>query len=52
VSFVVTDPTLLTKTIDPTVDREQAGLPREYVADASGRVLLTSTGRPTLRVPV
>jgi hypothetical protein len=46
------NPSLLTKTIDPTVDRDQAGLPREYVADASGRVLLTSAGRPTLRVPV
>jgi subtilisin family serine protease len=52
VSFVVTDPTLLTKTIDSTVDRNQADFPREYVADASGRLLLSSVGRPTLRVPV
>lgn len=52
VSFVVTDATQLTKTIDATMAREQAGLPREYVADASGRVLLTSAGKPTLRVPV
>ncbi|MEP7019651.1 MAG: S8 family serine peptidase [Pseudonocardiales bacterium] len=52
VSFVVTDATQLTKTIDATMDREQAGLAREYVADASGRVLLTSVGKPTLRVPV
>jgi subtilisin family serine protease len=56
VSFVVTDAALLTKTIDPTMDRVQtANLPREYQADASGRVLLTSTNTtplPTLRVPV
>jgi subtilisin family serine protease len=47
-------PSQLTKTIDPTVDREQAGLPREYLAEASGRVLFTpqDTALPTLRVPV
>lgn len=44
----------LTKTIDPTVSREQAGVPREYVADASGLVTLTPTSGnvPGLRVPV
>jgi subtilisin family serine protease len=57
VSFVVTDPTALTKTIDPTMDRAQAGLPRNYLADASGRIVLTpvgatAAGRPGLRVPV
>lgn len=48
------DPTQLTKTIDPTVDRNQADLPREYVADASGRVLFTphDLALPVLRVPV
>ncbi len=47
------DPAALTKTIDPTVDRIQAGEARHYVADASGRVVLDSTnGRPDLRVPV
>ena len=45
-------PSQLTKPIDPTVSRSQGGIPRDYVADASGRVLLTSAGRPTLRVPV
>ncbi len=47
-------PSQLTKTIDPTVDRMQAGLPREYVADASGRVLFTphDGSLPQLRVPV
>ncbi|MCU1659495.1 MAG: Peptidase in kexin sedolisin [Pseudonocardiales bacterium] len=50
----IPDPTALTKTIDPTMSRDQAGLPREYVADASGRVLLTpaAPGTPVLRVPV
>jgi subtilisin family serine protease len=55
VSFVVTDPSQLTKTIDPTMDRAQSGLPRNYLADASGRVVLTPAAggsRPALRVPV
>src|SRR5262245_48917337 len=36
------------------MDRNQAGYPREYVADASGRVLFTpqDVSLPTLRVPV
>jgi subtilisin family serine protease len=48
------DPTQLTKTIDPTMPRSQAGLPREYLADASGRVLFKpeDTSVPQLRVPV
>ena len=46
------DPGAMTKTIDPTVDRSQGGLPREYQSDASGLVLLASTdGGPDLRVP-
>src|SRR5438132_3973527 len=46
------DPSQLTKPIDPTATRMQAGFARDYTADASGRVLLTSSGQPTLRVPV
>jgi subtilisin family serine protease len=46
------DPSQLTKPIDPTVSRTQGGIPRDYIAEASGRVLLTSAGQPTLRVPV
>ncbi len=47
------DPTQLTKTADPTTDPLQDGLPREFVADASGRVLFTpEDSSPTLRVPV
>ena len=47
------DPTKLTKTIDPTVERVTGGLPRQYVADASGLVMFTSTTEdaPDLRVP-
>ena len=40
------------KTMDPTMDREQQGLPRAWVADVSGRVELSSSTAPTLRVPV
>ena len=46
------DPSKLRKPLDPTVTRTQAGFPRDYTADASGRLLLTSSGQPTLRVPV
>lgn len=54
VTLTIANPGLLTKTIDPTVDRLQSGLPRQYLADASGRVLFTplDTSLPTLRVPV
>ncbi|MGI8529401.1 MAG: S8 family serine peptidase, partial [Geodermatophilaceae bacterium] len=42
------------KTIDPTVSRTQLDIDRQYVADASGRILITPTaaGMPQLRVPV
>ena len=48
------DPTQLTKTIDPTVDRIQGGNARAYVAEASGRVLFKPDDGsvPQLRVPV
>jgi subtilisin family serine protease len=45
-------PSKLTKPIDPTMSRLQAGFPRDYSADASGRVVFAATGQPTLRVPV
>src|SRR5205823_5485298 len=41
VTLTVT-PSLLTKPIDPTVNRTQDTFARDYVADASGRVLFTS----------
>ena len=45
------DPNNLPKTIDPTVDRLQGGLPRQYEADASGNVVFSSDTQPELRVP-
>lgn len=54
-TFTVTltiNPALLTKTVDPTVAHSQAGFTREFIAQASGLVLLTSSGLPSLRVPV
>jgi subtilisin family serine protease len=47
------DPTKLTKTKDPTVAATQSGFPREFLADASGRVVFTpGDATPSLRVPV
>ena len=46
------EPSELTKTIDPTMSRDQAGLPRTYEADASGLVTFDSDDSPSLRVPV
>lgn len=52
VTLTVADPAALAKTIDPAADTEQLGLPRQFLADVSGRVQLASAGVPTLRVPV
>ncbi|HEY0217240.1 MAG TPA: S8 family serine peptidase, partial [Cellulomonas sp.] len=45
------DPATLEREIDPTQSATQGGLPREYVASLSGRLVLTS-GETELRVPV
>ncbi|WP_454049697.1 S8 family serine peptidase [Cellulomonas sp. Marseille-Q8402] len=45
------DPATLEREIDPTSAVDQAGVPREYVAALSGRLVLTS-GDSELRVPV
>jgi hypothetical protein len=51
-------PSELRKTIDPTMDAAQteafAGVDRarQFVSDASGRLLISQTGHPDLRVPV
>ncbi len=42
----------LRRTIDPTMVTTQLDLPRQFVADASGRVLVTPAGKQALRVPV
>lgn len=50
----IADPTALRKSLDPTVERFQLDLPREWVADASGLVILKAISGSTvnLRVPV
>jgi subtilisin family serine protease len=45
------DPATLVRTLDPTSSATQGGLPREYVASVSGRLVLAS-GTTQLRVPV
>ena len=50
---VTVDPTALRHTIDPTMQAEQIGVPRQFVSDASGRMVLTQQGgNQVLRVPV
>lgn len=46
------DPTALRHTIDPTMETTQLESARQYLSDASGRLLVTPTGKPALRVPV
>ncbi len=52
VTMSIPNPTALAKRMDPTMEAEQLGVPRQFLAEASGRVLLSSAGQPTLRVPV
>ncbi|MEN3359795.1 MAG: hypothetical protein V7637_3777, partial [Mycobacteriales bacterium] len=54
VIMTIADPSLLTKTVDPTIEAKQADETRQFLADASGRVILdaTDSARPSLRVPV
>lgn len=47
------DPATLARDIDPTqVDNYLGGIPREYVTTISGRLVLTPSSGPELRVPV
>lgn len=46
------DPRKFSKTMDPTLDSLQSGLARQWVSDVTGRVEMTSSNAPTLRVPV
>ncbi|MGH3518971.1 MAG: S8 family serine peptidase [Haloechinothrix sp.] len=54
VSVTIDDPASLRKTMDPTVQAIQADMARQFVADASGRVVFTpaSGSQQRLRVPV
>jgi subtilisin family serine protease len=54
ITLRVTDPKALRKVIDPTMETSQAGLARQFLADASGRIVLTPRNGATvpLRVPV
>jgi subtilisin family serine protease len=54
VTLRIDDPAALRKTADPTVPTTQLGVARQFLADASGRVVLTprSGATTTLRVPV
>jgi subtilisin family serine protease len=50
----IDDPSALRKTADPTIEKIQLGKARQFLADASGRVVLTpaGSGAAALRVPV
>ncbi|MFJ6672280.1 S8 family serine peptidase [Actinosynnema sp. NPDC091369] len=54
VTLKIDDPAALRKTVDPTVEANHLDVPRQYLADASGRVVLTpkSGSSVALRVPV
>ncbi|MFE3171008.1 S8 family serine peptidase [Amycolatopsis sp. NPDC059090] len=54
VTLKITDPKALRKVLDPTMAASQAGLARQFVADASGRVAFTPKNGATvpLRVAV
>ncbi|WP_199199102.1 S8 family serine peptidase [Amycolatopsis sp. CA-128772] len=54
VTLKITDPKALRKVLDPTMAATQAGLARQFVADASGRVAFTpvSGAKVPLRVSV
>lgn len=45
------DPETLSRDLDPTSEASQIGVPREYLAELTGRLVLTS-GNSELRVPV
>ncbi|WP_123745880.1 S8 family peptidase [Saccharothrix texasensis] len=54
VTLKIDDPAALRKTVDPTIEANHLDVPRQYLADASGRVVLTPTSGSSvaLRVPV
>ncbi|WP_207310700.1 S8 family serine peptidase [Lentzea alba] len=48
VTLKIDDPKALRKTVDSTVQADQLGVPRQFLADASGRVTLTPTAGATV----
>jgi hypothetical protein len=52
VTLTITDPAAIAKTIDPAAEETQAGIPRQYLADVSGRIQLLGVDSQELRVPV
>ena len=52
VTLRIDDPSALRRTADPTIEKTQLGAARQFVADASGRVVLSAANAVTLRVPV
>ncbi|GAA3678321.1 S8 family serine peptidase [Arthrobacter ginkgonis] len=46
------DPAKMAKTLPSASERYQGGVPRQWAAEASGRLKLTAAGVPELRVPV
>jgi len=53
VTLRVDDPSELRKVADPTIEKEQFGAPRQFLADESGRVELTpAAGNPGGLVPL
>ncbi|WP_051479229.1 S8 family serine peptidase [Arthrobacter sp. H5] len=53
VTLSIADPAALAKTIDPAAEEFQlGGIPRQYLADVSGRVQLLGADDQELRVPV
>jgi subtilisin family serine protease len=52
VTLRIDDPSALRRTADPTIEKTQLGAARQFVADASGRIVLSAVDAVTLRVPV
>ncbi|HEX8759467.1 MAG TPA: S8 family serine peptidase [Pseudonocardiaceae bacterium] len=52
VTLRIDDPSALRRTADPTVEKMQLGAARQFVADVSGRIVLSAANAVTLRVPV
>ncbi len=52
VTLRIADPSTLRRTADPTIEKIQLGAARQFVAEASGRVVLTPHAGVPLRVPV